>query len=85
MPVLEMTTVVRLDPLHEEAVKAACDLDRAYFDDHPGRDSYIRQPVAHELCAAFPTSLDHSGLLIPVMNFGDGLRGRLSIPAGARA
>ena len=76
---------VRLDPVHEAAIEEACSIDRAYFADHPDDELYVRRPVDHELCGAFTACLDHRDLLIQVINFGDGLRARLSITAGARA
>lgn len=74
-----------LDPLHEQAIEAACDLDRAYFDGHPDQDGYYRQAVDHETCAAFTGCVDHSQVVIEVTSFGPGLRARRPIPAGVRA
>jgi hypothetical protein len=79
-----MTTDVRLDP-HEGAVEAACDLDRAYFDEHPNEATYVRRPIDHELCGPFETCLDYSTLVVEVVSLGPGVRARMPIPAGARA
>ena len=38
--------------LHGHAVDYACDLDRAWFADHPGEDTYYREAVEHEWCRA---------------------------------
>ena len=33
---------------HGRVVEYACDLDRAWFTDHPGEDVYYREAVEHE-------------------------------------
>lgn len=35
---------------HGHAIEYACDLDRAYFKDHPGAAEYVRAAVDHEVC-----------------------------------
>jgi hypothetical protein len=80
-----MNADARLDPLHEQAIEAACDLDRAYFDEHPEAEEYIRRAVDHELCGPFPECFDYARTVIRVMSFGPGVRARMPIAAGGRA
>jgi hypothetical protein len=42
--------LVAVDSVHEAAIEAACDLDRAWFERHPEASSYVRPALEHELC-----------------------------------
>ena len=37
---------------HGRVVEYVSDLDRAWFADHPGEDTYYRDAVEHEWCRA---------------------------------
>ncbi len=45
-----MTATVDLDPIHEAATEAACDLDRDFALRHPDLPGYSRIALDHELC-----------------------------------
>lgn len=43
-------TDIELDELHGAAVDQACDIDRAFAEQHPDASYLIRRAIAHELC-----------------------------------
>jgi hypothetical protein len=80
-----VTPDVRLDPLHEAAVDAACDLDRGYFAEHPSAGCYVRRPLDHEGCLPGERCSDLRGFVVTVTYHGPDVRSRRLVPAGARA
>jgi hypothetical protein len=62
-----------------DAIEEACDLDRAWFADHPGEDYYVREPVRHETC--LPGYPCRQPWLIAVSSYGPGLRSRGEVAA----
>ncbi len=53
-----------LDPLHEQAVEAACERDRGYAERHPEAHSYLRPALADESCGPFGPCVSPAGIRV---------------------
>ncbi len=69
--------LVAVDPIHEAAIEAACDLDRAWFVRHPEASSYVRAALEHELCLPGGPCLRYGRVW--VWQAAPGVRARLSM------
>jgi len=71
--------------IHGRAVDFANDLDRAFFEQHPGTRTCTRPPVEHEwcgpgadgTCTPLPGSTPGTVAAVTVVLLGDGLRARI--------
>jgi hypothetical protein len=63
-----------VDVLHAAAIEAACDLDRSFFERHPGAVTYVRPALEHEAC--LPGGPCRSLERVQVWQIEPGLRAR---------
>lgn len=71
------TIVLELDRVHIDALEAAMDLDRGYFDRHPSAAVYVRPMLEHEMCAT--GCQPAAGRLVRVGVVAPGLRARFEV------
>lgn len=66
--------------LHEHVVDHVCDIDRRWFDEHPGEREHTRPAVDHELCPpGGPCHPASPAALVRVVKLGPGLRARMPV------
>ena len=70
---------VGLDAQHEEAIDAAMDLDRDYFERHGWAWSYVRPALEHEWCPVAGHCGPAGGLRVRVYYVAPGVRARVPL------
>lgn len=70
---------INLDAEHQEAIEAAMDLDRDYFQRHESASSYVRPALEHEWCPAAGYCGPAGGLRVRVYYVAPGVRARVPL------
>jgi hypothetical protein len=70
-----------IDDVHDAATDAASESDRLWFATNPASGPRVRLPLPHELCLIYGACVSPTDVLIRVVEFVPGIRGRMILPA----